>query len=72
MSIDPERRCADGHSLKGGSIPVFDPQKTRDRPTLAELQRKCDSSKPLAMFRSTETEFILCYDCKLTSKHSET
>jgi len=43
---------------------VFDPQKVRDRPSLAELQRKCDTSKPLAMFRSTETEFILCYDCK--------
>lgn len=49
-------------SLKGGSIPIFDPVKTRDRPALSELKAKCDSTKPLAMFRSTETEFILCYE----------
>lgn len=36
----------------------------RDRPHLAELQRRCESGKPLGMFRSTETEFLLCYDCE--------
>lgn len=48
--------------LKGGSIPVFDPARIRDRPHLAEIQRRCDSARPLGMFRSTETEFFLCYD----------
>lgn len=49
-------------SLKGGSIPIFDPHKLRDRPHLAELQRRTDSARPLGMFRSTETEFFLVYD----------
>ena len=49
-------------SLKGGSIPIFNPNKVRERPGLAELQRKCDTARPLGMFRSTETEFLLCYD----------
>ncbi|WVQ97641.1 hypothetical protein IAU59_004755 [Kwoniella sp. CBS 9459] len=48
--------------LKGGSIPIFDPAKTREKPMLGELQRKCEAGKPLGMFRSTETEFLLCYD----------
>jgi hypothetical protein len=51
-------------SLKGGSIPIFEPAKVRDRPALAEVQRRCDAGKPLGMFRSTETEFLLIYDCK--------
>lgn len=51
-------------SLKGGSIPIFDPAKVRDKPRLAEIQRRCESAKPLGMFRSTETEFLLCYDCE--------
>lgn len=49
-------------SLKGGSLPVFDPHKVRDFPLLADLQKKCETAKPLGMFRSTETEFLLCYD----------
>ncbi|WVF70262.1 hypothetical protein IAT40_005051 [Kwoniella sp. CBS 6097] len=48
--------------LKGGSIPIFDPAKAREKPILGELQRKCEAGKPLGMFRSTETEFLLCYD----------
>ncbi|WRT64361.1 uncharacterized protein IL334_001293 [Kwoniella shivajii] len=48
--------------LKGGSIPIFDPAKIREKPMLAEIQRKCEAGKPLGMFRSTETEFLLCYD----------
>ena len=63
MSADSKER-ADG-SLKGGSIPIFDPAKVRDKPKLAEIQRRCEASKPLGMFRSTETEFLLCYDCEL-------
>ena len=49
--------------LKGGSIPIFDPAKLRDKPALGDLQRRCEAAKPLGMFRSTETEFLLCYDC---------
>ncbi|WWD17661.1 hypothetical protein CI109_102102 [Kwoniella shandongensis] len=48
--------------LKGGSIPIFDPAKTREKPMLSELERKCQAGKPIGMFRSTETEFLLCYD----------
>lgn len=36
----------------------------RDKPRLAEVQRRCESAKPLGMFRSTEMEFLLCYDCE--------
>jgi hypothetical protein len=31
---------------------------------MADLQKRCDTAKPLGMFRSTETEFLLCYDCE--------
>lgn len=55
---------ADGCSLKGGSIPNFEPAKVREFPRLAEAQRRCDSARPLGMYRSTETDFLLCYDCK--------
>ncbi|WVR06073.1 hypothetical protein IAU60_003101 [Kwoniella sp. DSM 27419] len=48
--------------LKGGSIPIFEPSKIREKPILSELQRKCEAARPLGMFRSTETEFLLCYD----------
>lgn len=48
--------------LRGGSIPIFDPNKARERPALAELARLCENAKPIAMFRSTESEFLLCYD----------
>lgn len=60
--------CAKGfeimdlNDLKGGAIPIFDPIKQRERPGLAELQQMCDKAKPLAMFRSTDSEFLLCYD----------
>nr|XP_019049461.1 hypothetical protein I302_03250 [Kwoniella bestiolae CBS 10118]OCF28391.1 hypothetical protein I302_03250 [Kwoniella bestiolae CBS 10118] len=48
--------------LKGGSIPMFDPAKVREKPSLADLEKKCLAAKPMGMFRSTETEFLLCYD----------
>lgn len=48
--------------LKGGSIPIFEPNRQREKPALAELAQKCERAKPLAMFRSTEAEFLLCYD----------
>ena len=51
-------------SLKGGSVPIFDSTKVRESPLLRDLQSRCESAKPLGMFRSTETEFLLCYDCE--------
>nr|XP_019015157.1 uncharacterized protein I206_01245 [Kwoniella pini CBS 10737]OCF53938.1 hypothetical protein I206_01245 [Kwoniella pini CBS 10737] len=48
--------------LKGGSIPSFEAAKLRENPRLLEIQKKCETAKPLGMFRSTETEFLLCYD----------
>ncbi|KAK4686044.1 RHO1 GDP-GTP exchange protein 1/2, partial [Tremellales sp. Uapishka_1] len=48
--------------LKGGPIPIFDPVKAREKPAIAELSRRCESAKPLGMYRSTEAEFLLCYD----------
>jgi hypothetical protein len=51
-------------SLKGGNIPIFDPVKAREKPAIAELARRCETAKPLGMFRSTESEFLLCYDCE--------
>ncbi|WWC58812.1 uncharacterized protein I303_101356 [Kwoniella dejecticola CBS 10117] len=50
------------NDLKGGSIPTFEAAKTRENPRLLEIQKKCETAKPLGMFRSTETEFLLCYD----------
>lgn len=48
--------------FRGGSIPIFDAAKVRERPALVELSKKCESARPLAMFRSKEGEFLLCYD----------
>ncbi|OXG26963.1 hypothetical protein C359_04993 [Cryptococcus neoformans Bt120] len=48
--------------LKGGSIPIFDPAKIKEKPFLSDLERKCTQGRALGMFRSTETEFLLCYE----------
>ncbi|WVQ82680.1 hypothetical protein IAT38_004812 [Cryptococcus sp. DSM 104549] len=48
--------------IRGGSIPQFDPAKVREKPMLTELENKCKTGRSLGMFRSTETEFLLCYD----------
>ncbi|GMK54133.1 hypothetical protein CspeluHIS016_0107190 [Cutaneotrichosporon spelunceum] len=48
--------------MKGAPIPHFDPNKTRDRTELAELERRCENAKPMAMFRASDHEFLLCYD----------
>ncbi|EJD07469.1 Dbl domain-containing protein [Fomitiporia mediterranea MF3/22] len=34
----------------------------RDDPRLAALTKRCESCKPMGMFRSSENEFLLCYD----------
>ncbi|KAG8961323.1 hypothetical protein FRC03_005538 [Tulasnella sp. 419] len=34
----------------------------RDDPRLSSLARRCESCKPVGMFRSSENEFLLCYD----------
>lgn len=49
--------CAHLHcSLKSVTIPQ------REDPRYAALSRRCDSCRPLGMFRSTDEEFLLCYD----------
>lgn len=48
--------------LKGGAIPIFEASKVREKPLLSELQQRCEKATPLAMFRSTDSEFLLCYD----------
>ncbi|KAG9014371.1 hypothetical protein FRB94_012777 [Tulasnella sp. JGI-2019a] len=34
----------------------------RDDPRLASLAKRCESCRPMGMFRSSENEFLLCYD----------
>jgi hypothetical protein len=34
----------------------------RDDPRMATIARRCESCRPLGMFRSSENEFLLCYD----------
>ncbi|KZT25369.1 Dbl-like domain-containing protein [Neolentinus lepideus HHB14362 ss-1] len=34
----------------------------RDDPRMERLARRCESCKPIGMFRSNEDEFLLCYD----------
>lgn len=48
-------------TLKTASIPDFNQIKQQDA-RLAALQRRCDESRPLGMFRLGENEFLLCYD----------
>lgn len=48
-------------TLKTASIPDFHQIRQID-PRLVSLQRRCDESRPLGMFRLGENEFLLCYD----------
>ncbi|KAH9810846.1 CNH domain-containing protein [Melampsora americana] len=48
-------------TLKTASIPDFHQIRQID-PRLVQLQRRCDESRPLGMFRLGENEFLLCYD----------
>jgi hypothetical protein len=50
------------YSLKGGSIPILAPNRVKEEPAIALIARRCETAKPLGMFRSTESEFLLCYD----------
>ena len=43
-------------SFKSVTIPQ------RDDPRLASLTKRCEACKPMGMFRSSENEFLLCYD----------
>lgn len=52
-------------SLKGGSIPILTPSRVKEEPSIALIARRCETAKPLGMFRSTESEFLLCYDSTL-------
>lgn len=48
-------------ALKGGAIPSFSSDGVKNNPKLAELKNRHDTTRPLAMFRSTDAEFLLCY-----------
>lgn len=48
-------------TLKTASIPDFNQIKQHDA-RLTALQRRCDESRPLGMFRLGDNEFLLCYD----------
>jgi hypothetical protein len=43
-------------SFKSVTIPQ------RDDPKLEKLAKRCESCKPMGMFRSNDDEFLLCYD----------
>ena len=36
----------------------------REDPKLAQLSKRCESCRPMGMFRSADDEFLLCYDGK--------
>ena len=44
------------HSFKSVTIPP------RDDPLLEKLAKRCESCRPMGMFRSNKDEFLLCYD----------
>jgi hypothetical protein len=48
------------YSFKSVTIPQ------RDDPRHEKLAKRCESSRPMGMFRSSENEFLLCYDGKGT------
>lgn len=49
--------------LNPGSIPVFDSARVKNDASLYALKSRCDAgAKPLGIFRSTESEFLLVYD----------
>lgn len=43
-------------SFKSVTIPQ------RDDPRLEKLAKRCESCRPMGMFRSSKDEFLLCYD----------
>ena len=45
-------------SFKSVTIPQ------RDDPRLEKLAKRCESCRPMGMFRSSKDEFLLCYDGK--------
>lgn len=50
------------YSFKSVTIPQ------RDDPRYEKLAKRCESSRPMGMFRSSENEFLLCYDGKSALK----
>jgi hypothetical protein len=46
------------YSFKSVTIPQ------RDDPRHEKLAKRCESCRPMGMFRSSENEFLLCYDGK--------
>lgn len=48
-------------NLLPGTIPDFS-QSPRDDPRIQMLAKRVETSKPLGMFKNSESEFLLCYD----------
>lgn len=49
--------------LNPGSIPVFDSARVKNDAALGALRSRCEAgARPLGIFRSTESEFLLVYD----------
>ncbi|KAL0567525.1 Rho guanine nucleotide exchange factor [Marasmius crinis-equi] len=49
-------KIMDLNRFKSVTIPKW------DDPRLAQLAKRCDSSRPIGMFRSADDEFLLCYN----------
>lgn len=48
-------------SLLPGTIPDF-AHASRDDPRVLQLQKRVETAKPLGMFKTSDSEFLLCYD----------
>ena len=48
-------------SLLPGTIPDF-AHAPRDDPRVLYLQKRVETARPLGMFKTSESEFLLCYD----------
>lgn len=48
-------------SLLPGTIPDFS-HSARDDPRIQAIAKRVETAKPLGMFKSSESEFLLCYD----------
>lgn len=48
-------------SLLPGTIPDFS-HCPRDDPRIQAIAKRVETAKPLGMFKSSESEFLLCYN----------
>jgi hypothetical protein len=64
MSLIVDSLCIDHiFSFKSVTIPQ------RDDPRLEKLAKRCESCRPMGMFRSSDDEFLLCYDGKASGSN---